>query len=135
MSAQKRTGTRPEMELRRLLHKAGFRYRVDYPVPGMPRRRIDIAFPRQKLAVLVDGCFWHGCPEHSVPAKHNGAWWAQKLQSNRRRDDETTEVLRADGWEVLRVWEHEAPEDVVSEVQALVQARDAGRGRARLAPS
>lgn len=109
MSEQRTTGTKPELELRRLLHAAGRRYRVDYPVPGMPRRRIDIAFTKAKLAVMVDGCFWHGCPEHGVKPKHNAEWWGAKLERNQSRDRDTDAILAASGWRVLRLWEHMPP--------------------------
>lgn len=87
----------------------GLRYRVQFPVPGLPRRTIDVAFPRAKVAIFVDGCFWHGCPVHSVPSKHNAEWWEAKLKMNRTRDRETTALLAAGGWTVLRFWEHEDP--------------------------
>ena len=107
MVAQRRRDTAPEVALRRALHAMGLRFRVELPVPGMPRRTIDIAFTRAKVAVFVDGCFWHGCPTHGVDPKNNAAWWSQKLADNRRRDLETTKQLEASGWTVLRVWEHE----------------------------
>lgn len=107
MVAQRTRDTAPELLLRRALHAAGYRYRLNVKVPGAPRRTIDIAFPRQKVAVMVDGCFWHGCPEHSVPPKHNAEWWAEKLERNRARDIETTELLQSAGWTVVRIWEHE----------------------------
>jgi DNA mismatch endonuclease (patch repair protein) len=105
--SQKRTHTQPEVRLRKSLHSIGLRYRVNYPVPGLPRRTIDIAFPRQRLAVFVDGCFWHGCPEHFVEPKRNRDWWLEKISSNRERDRRTDEALSALGWSVLRIWEHE----------------------------
>ena len=120
MSKQRRTGTKPELELRRRLHAAGLRYRVDYPVPGMPRRKIDIAFTRAKLAVMVDGCFWHGCPEHAVPPKHTADWWAAKLGGNQTRDRETDAALVGEGWQVLRLWEHLSPDHMMSEVLDLL---------------
>lgn len=86
----------------------------------MPRRTIDIAFTRAKLAVLVDGCFWHGCPTHSVPPKNNAAWWAAKLEKNRQRDGETTRALEAAGWRVVRVWEHEAADESALQVLHLL---------------
>lgn len=106
MVDQKRRDTSAELLLRRALHAAGHRYRVNLKVPGAPRRTIDIAFTRPKLAVMVDGCFWHGCPDHCVPPKHNAAWWAEKLRTNRERDADTTELLEGAGWAVLRIWEH-----------------------------
>lgn len=107
MQGQRRAGTDPEMALRRNLHQIGLRYRVGYKVPGMSRRTIDIAFPKRQVAVFVDGCFWHRCPEHHIPAKNNAAWWASKLEENVRRDRDTDRRLADDGWTVLRFWEHE----------------------------
>lgn len=78
MSRHPRRDTGPELVLRRALHAAGLRYRVGYPVPGLPRRTIDIAFTRAKVAVFVDGCFWHGCEQHRTVPTANGAWWAEK---------------------------------------------------------
>ncbi|WP_321163513.1 very short patch repair endonuclease [Nocardioides sp. Root151] len=119
MRTQRRADTKPEMELRRELHRRGLRYRVGHPVPGVPRRTIDIAFTRVRLAVFVDGCYWHRCPIHSVPAKNNGEWWASKLQRNHERDQETNQLLGDAGWAVLRIWEHEgavAAADTVTRV-------------------
>ncbi|MEU0033205.1 very short patch repair endonuclease [Streptomyces sp. NPDC006333] len=127
MSRQASKDTNAELAVRRLLHAAGLRYRVEYPVPGMARRRIDVAFTRAKVGVLIDGCFWHGCPEHATRPKANAEWWRQKLDRNMARDRETTEHLTAQGWIVLRFWEHEAPEDVVVRVKAVVEQRLTGR--------
>ncbi|WP_314223357.1 very short patch repair endonuclease [Streptomyces zaehneri] len=131
MSKQASKDTGVELAVRRLLHATGMRYRVEYPVPGMPRRRIDVAFPRAKVAVLIDGCFWHGCPQHATHPKSNAEWWRTKLERNMARDRETTEHLTAEGWTVLRFWEHEAPEEVVVRVVATVERRrtEATRGR------
>lgn len=106
----------PELAVRRLLHAAGLRYRLQVKVPGMPRRTIDIAFPGAKVAVFLDGCFWHGCPEHATQPKANAQWWREKLDKNMARDRETSELLAAAGWTVLRFWEHEAPEAVAARV-------------------
>jgi DNA mismatch endonuclease (patch repair protein) len=105
------------------------RYRVEYPVPGMARRRLDMAFTRAKVAVLIDGCFWHGCPEHATQPKANAEWWRQKLDRNMARDRETTEHLVAQGWTVLRFWEHEAPAAVAAQVAAAVEQRRTERTR------
>ncbi|MGW7543422.1 very short patch repair endonuclease [Streptomyces sp. NPDC054770] len=130
MSKQASKDTAAELAVRRLLHAAGLRYRVEYPVPGMARRRIDVAFTSIKLAVLIDGCFWHGCPEHATQPKANAEWWRQKLDRNMARDTETTEHLMAAGWEVLRFWEHEAPDAVALRVAETVQCRRAAiKGR------
>ncbi|WP_419919390.1 very short patch repair endonuclease [Candidatus Poriferisocius sp.] len=107
MSRQRTRDTEPEMVLRRELHRRGLRYRVGYPVPGNPRRSIDIAFVGLRLAVFVDGCFWHGCPTHGTWPRNNAEWWKNKIEANRRRDTDTDRLLREGGWEPLRLWEHE----------------------------
>jgi len=106
MSRARRRDTAPELALRRALHAAGLRFRVVYPVPGNRRRTIDIAFPRRRLAVFVDGCFWHGCPEHGTKPGSNSAWWQEKIRTNRERDRDTDRLLADAGWAVLRLWEH-----------------------------
>lgn len=121
MRDQKRAGTTPEMELRRLLHRAGLRYRVGHPVPGAPRRTIDIAFTKQRVAVFVDGCFWHRCPLHHVEAKNNSAWWEQKLLSNVARDRDTDTLLSTQGWTVSRHWEHEDSRSAAAIIEHLVR--------------
>lgn len=116
MSRQARADTAPEMALRRLLHKQGKRYRVSWPVPGMPRRKLDLAFTRARVAVNVHGCFWHGCPLHGTWPAANAAWWQQKIEKNRARDEETKRHLESMGWTVLEVWEHELPESALERV-------------------
>lgn len=106
MSRQRTRDTAPEMLLRRELHRRGLRYCVDAPLPGLPRRRADILFTRARVAVFVDGCFWHGCSEHKTAPNTNGAWWTAKLARNIERDRETDAYLRSLGWTVLRFWEH-----------------------------
>lgn len=120
MSRQASKDTGIELAVRRLLHAAGLRYRVEYPVPGMPRRRLDVAFPRAKVAVLIDGCFWHGCPQHATQPKANAEWWRSKLDRNMARDRETTEHLLAEGWTVLRFWEHTPAEEIAATVREAV---------------
>jgi len=109
MSRQARKDTAPELALRRLLHAAGFRYRITWPVPGQRRRTIDIAFVGRRVAVFVDGCFWHQCPVHATSPRANDAWWAAKLARNVERDRDTDRVLAGAGWSVVRIWEHESP--------------------------
>lgn len=117
--------TGPELALRRELFARGLRYRVHYAVPGFGRRRVDIAFTRQHLAVMVDGCFWHGCPEHSRLTGRNADWWAWKVAGNIDRDEDTNLRLKNLGWSVIRVWEHEAPSSGADRVvQALKELRD-----------
>lgn len=124
MSRQARAGTAPEMALRRLLHRSGLRYRVGWPVPGRPRRTIDIAFTAAHVAVSVHGCFWHGCPEHRTSPQANSAWWKEKLEKNQARDKETRRLLEERGWVVVEVWEHETPDAAFRRVlEAVVGAR------------
>jgi len=115
MRRQGRRDTKPELVIRRLLHARGMRYRVDVsPLPGM-RRRADIVFTRARVAVFVDGCFWHGCPLHATKPKANAEWWADKLATNQARDVATDRQLRDAGWTVLRYWEHDGPASVAAE--------------------
>lgn len=108
MSTTKRRDTKPELELRSALHRMGYRFRVDVPINGS-RRKSDIVFAADRVVVYVDGCFWHGCAEHGTIPKQNREWWIAKLEANRTRDADTSEKLVADGWTVLRFWEHEDP--------------------------
>ena len=102
MSRVKGKDTRPELKLRKALWAAGFRYRKHYGP-----HRIDIAFPWRKVAVFVDGCFWHSCPVHGTVPEANKDYWQSKLERNRSRDLRTTAALESEGWTVIRVWEHE----------------------------
>lgn len=113
--------TEPEMEVRRALHARGLRYRVDYRLPMDRRRRADIVFTRVKVAVFIDGCFWHGCPEHATMPRTNAEYWEPKLARNKARDAEVTCLLREHGWTVLRFWEHEPSQLVVDEIARVVQ--------------
>ncbi|MET9405536.1 very short patch repair endonuclease [Streptomyces sp. NPDC002935] len=123
MSRQGSRDTAPEIAVRRLLHSSGLRYRVNVPVPGLPRRTIDIVFGKAKIAIFMDGCFWHGCPEHATHPKANAEWWRAKLDKNMARDRETTDHLLAAGWTVLRFWEHESSKDVTRRIQAALAAQ------------
>lgn len=119
---QRTANTAPETRLRKLLHARGLRFRTEYVVGGLPRRRMDIVFTRARLAVLVDGCFWHGCPEHCVTPKSNTAWWTAKIRTNRQRDRDTDAKLAALGWSVLRIWEHTPPESAADTVERTYRA-------------
>ena len=124
MSRQPRTGTSPELALRRELHRRGLRFRVNLPlVPaGLPRRRADIAFTRQRVAVFVDGCFWHVCPLHATAPIANGSWWGTKLARNVARDRDTDTRLVSAGWSVVRVWEHLSTAEAATEVERGIRA-------------
>ncbi len=121
MSRQARRDTKPELALRRELHKRGLRYRVDWPLPGMPRRRADIAFTSKRVAVFVDGCYWHSCPEHKTQPSNNADWWTTKLARNVERDRDTDAHLVGLGWRVLRIWEHEDSQGAADRVEAAVR--------------
>ena len=113
--------TKPEMLVRSLVHRRGLRYRVSQRPIANVRRTADLVFRRAKVAVNVDGCFWHGCEQHYKEPKTNTEYWRNKIDGNRRRDRETDELLTAAGWLVLRFWEHEDPL-LVSETISLTVA-------------
>lgn len=115
MVANRGRDTGPELAVRRILHANGMRYRVDFaPLGG--RRRADIVFTRQRIAVFIDGCFWHGCPDHYIAPVRNGEFWADKVRSNMARDAEATAAIRAAGWVVLRFWEHVGAADICDQI-------------------
>ncbi len=126
MQGNRGRDTRAELAVRRLVHAAGLSYRVNArPEPDL-RRTADLLFTRVRVAVFIDGCYWHGCPEHfSVPAT-NLDYWSTKISQNQARDLETTALLAAHGWLVLRFWEHEPPTTVAERIAELVQARRSG---------
>jgi len=132
MQNTRRRDTPAETGLRHELHRRGLRYRVDFPPVGGLRRRADIVFPRQKVAVFCDGCYWHGCPDHGTWPKANGEWWRQKIEANTRRDEDTNLLLRGAGWVVIRVWEHEPVDGAADRVASAVAARRAEDARAPL---
>src|SRR5581483_2722570 len=132
MKAQRQRDTAAELALRSLLHGKGLRFRVHYRVPDT-RRTVDIAFPRLRLAVFIDGCFWHGCPQHGTWPKENAAWWREKIEANRQRDADTDRRLVEAGWQAVRVWEHEDPEDAGRRVEAAVRDRAAAVSAGRRA--
>lgn len=116
LGKQRRRDTGPELALRRELHRRGLRYFVDRaPLKGL-RRRADVVFPRRKVAVYVDGCFWHSCPLHATSPRNNAQWWTDKLAANVVRDRDTDARLDAAGWTVVRVWEHEVARDAADKV-------------------
>ena len=120
MSRVRRRDTAPELELRSELHRRGLRYRVDRrPLKGIPSRA-DLVFGPAKVAVYVDGCFWHSCPEHGTMPRSNEAFWQDKLGRNRERDAAVNEALAAQGWTVVRIWEHEEIDTAADRVEAAV---------------
>jgi DNA mismatch endonuclease, patch repair protein len=122
MRANRGKDTGPELKLRRELHSRGLRYRIHRKIiPGL-RRSADIVFPKARLAVFVDGCFWHGCPVHGTTAKSNRSYWDAKIEENRQRDRDTDRRLREAGWKPLRIWEHQPVLEAADLIQAALTA-------------
>jgi len=124
MRAVRQRDTSSEKLLRSALHRLGLRFRVQVaPIQGL-RRTADIVFSRERIAIYVDGCFWHGCPTHGTMPKTNRVFWQKKIKENRRRDADTDTRLRSAGWEVIRVWEHAADlAEVAGEIYERVSVR------------
>jgi len=121
MRANRRRDTGPEKAFRSELHQRGFRFRVDFPIPVSGRSpRADIAFTRKRVAVFIDGCFWHGCPEHSQRPKTNSGYWGPKIARNIERDREQTVRAETAGWRVIRIWEHEGLDEAIARVEAAI---------------
>lgn len=128
MRANRGRDTKPEMQVRRLVHAAGLRYRVSARPERDLRRTADLLFRGAHVAVLIDGCFWHGCPQHHQAPKANAEFWSDKIAANRTRDAETTLLLTERGWSVLRFWEHEIrtdAQDVAARIVEEVRRRSA----------
>ena len=126
MSRQRRRDTWPELLIRRELHRRGLRYRVSRRVVLGLRSAPDIVFGPAKVAVFVDGCFWHGCPQHATWPASNAEWWRTKIERNQQRDLATDAVLSAAGWEVIRIWEHDDPVEAADLVERIVRRRRPG---------
>ena len=121
MKSNRRTGTMPELRLRSALHHRGLRFRVDYPIKaGDLRVRPDVVFTAGRVAVFLDGCFWHACPDHGETPKANSDYWRPKLARNAERDRKVNIQLTAAGWRVVRIWEHEIVDDAVERVCRVV---------------
>ncbi len=124
MRAIRGRDTKPELLLRKVLWHRGFRYRVKNRLPGRP----DIVFPTERVAVFVDGCFWHGCPEHYQKPATNEDFWREKICKNKNRDKEVNGLLKSQGWKVLRFWEHEVisnPDLIAQQVIKTLKAKHA----------
>lgn len=121
MARVRQKGTDPEVSLRRELHARGLRYRLQVPLLTKPRRVADIVFPRTRIAVFVDGCFWHGCPEHASWPKSNAEFWRNKIEANRARDADTDRRLGALGWRVIRIWAHERAGEAAERIENVVR--------------
>jgi len=125
MRAIRGKNTKPEILLRKALWYKGFRYRLKNRLPGKP----DIAFPSERVAVFVDGCFWHGCPEHYQKPATNSEFWREKIQKNKKRDKDVNALLKAQGWKVLRFWEHEVRNNTEACVRRVISALKTRRAK------
>lgn len=123
MKAAKPRNTAPEKALRSALHKRGLRFRIDEKPIKELNRKADIVFRPAKVAIFVDGCFWHGCPFHGTQAKANAEFWSFKIKQNQERDVDTTKRLEEAGWKVIRVWEHENPEKASEKICKIIGKR------------
>ncbi len=123
MSAIKRKNTKPEVQLRKLLWAEGLRYRVKNNLPGKP----DIVFPAEKIVIFIDGCFWHRCPQHFINPVTRAEFWDKKISGNVKRDNHINEILRADGWQVLRFWEHEIKKNCKNTVWVILKKIESAR--------
>lgn len=129
MRANRRRDSAPELALRAELHARGLRYRVDFPIriPDSRPVRPDVVFTRQRVAVFVDGCFWHGCPVHGTQPTANASYWGPKIEENKARDQRHTRELESLGWKVIRIWEHVSPAEAADLVEHEVRRRDTTR--------
>ncbi|WP_081902745.1 DNA mismatch endonuclease Vsr [Lentzea aerocolonigenes] len=128
MRSNRSRDTKPELALRSAVHALGLRYRVAArPLPEI-RRTADLVFTRAKVAVFLDGCFWHGCPEHHTKAATNAGFWADKVNTNRDRDRNTDKRLSEAGWQSIRIWEHQDPKQAALEIAAAVRVRRPASG-------
>ncbi|CAN5574839.1 very short patch repair endonuclease [soil metagenome] len=129
MRGNRKVDTSPEVRLRSALHRAGLRFRKArmIEVDGL-RVRPDVVFPRQRVAIFVDGCFWHSCPQHGTWPRTNSAYWIPKLQRNVERDHLVNAALTAGGWSVVRVWEHEVTIEVDATLERVQRAVGGARG-------
>jgi DNA mismatch endonuclease (patch repair protein) len=121
MQRVRQKDTSAETTLRRELHALGLRYRIQVPILTKPRRVADVVFSGPRVAVFVDGCFWHGCPQHATWPKQNAEFWRAKIEANVARDDDTNARLRAEGWRVVRVWAHEEPKMAAGRIAKIIE--------------
>jgi DNA mismatch endonuclease, patch repair protein len=118
MSQNKGKNTKPEIMLRKALWNQGLRYRTHLKLPGRP----DVVFTKHKIAIFIDGCYWHGCPQHRVLPKTNRAFWLEKFRKTKLRDNKNSKMLESSGWKVIRIWEHDVKQNLVSVLQVILKA-------------
>lgn len=134
MTAQRQSDTAPELAVRSVLHRRGLRFwKHRAPVAGL-RCKADVVFPRHRVAIFIDGCFWHGCSQHRSIPKVNASWWREKIARNVARDRRNDDLLIAMGWAVVRVWEHDDPAMAADTIEATIRERQS-KSPASLRPS
>lgn len=126
MQGNKSRDTKPEIAVRCAVHAMGMRYRVAARPLADVRRTADLVFRRARVAVFVDGCFWHGCPSHHTSPKTNEGYWTRKIEGNKARDEDTTALLMTAGWTVLRFWSHEEPQSVATRIAEVIRSEHEG---------
>lgn len=131
MTSTRRRDTPAELALRRALHGRGLRYRVDMDLRPATKGRPDVVFISPRIAIFVDGCFWHRCPEHGTAPTTNSAWWEEKLTRNVERDRRHDQELQDAGWRVVHIWEHEDPREAADRIETLVRGYIMGRPHGR----
>lgn len=121
MKGNRKVGSRPETRLRSMLHRRGYRFRKNLAInAGALRVKPDVVFTKKRLAIFVDGCFWHRCPLHGTDPKVNRDYWGPKLERNAARDLRVTQALEDEGWTVIRIWEHESVDDAVQAIETIL---------------
>lgn len=123
MARVRQKNTEAELKLRSALHALGLRYRLHVMIVEKPRRVADLVFPGPRVAVFVDGCFWHGCPVHGTLAKRNASFWQEKIKANKKRDTDTNVRAQEIGWHVVRVWAHEVPEVAARRIALMIRIK------------
>ena len=123
MQGNKSRDTKPEIAVRSAVHALGMRYRVAARPIASLRRTADLVFRNARVAVFIDGCFWHGCPVHHLPPKSHAEYWAAKIVTNKNRDAHTTALLEAAGWTAMRFWSHEKPDEVAAQIAKQIRCK------------
>lgn len=123
MKGNRSRDTRPELAVRSAAHRLGLRFRVSAQPVKHIKRSADLVFASARVAVFVDGCFWHGCPEHYVPSMSNREYWTEKISKNQARDEDTVRRLLDEGWLPIRVWAHEDPQQAAQGIAEVVRQR------------
>lgn len=126
MKGNRKVGSKPETQLRSVLHRLGYRFRKNFSINANELRvKADVVFTKKRLAIFVDGCFWHRCPIHGTDPRVNQGYWGPKLSSNVARDQRVDAALSSTGWTVIRIWEHEPAEEAAERIETLLGGKSA----------